>query len=197
MQSTLASQHSFIYDDVQSRILTADLLGGDINLDPQEKRAIYREIHGRNASDDDDAARHNRYEQLEREIWKLPKEDKAALMRVLRKNPLLFVVSSQTKLFLLSEDFDAARAARRIARYWQRREDLFGEEHVLKDGDVPTPNLEDYNRSTRDAKTFWRLTLPTRRNAPSHTIIFMPLMTKRSRQWSRSLHKRSRSAKIF
>ena len=146
VQSTLASQHSFIYDDVQSRILTADLLGGDINLDPHEKRAIYREIHGRNASDDEDSVMHSRIEQLEREIWKLPKEDKAALMRVLRKNPLLFVVSSQTKLFLSSEDFDAARAARRIARYWQRREDLFGEENVLKDGDVPTPNLEDYNR---------------------------------------------------
>ena len=145
VQSTLASQHSFIYDDVQSRILTADLLGGDINLDPHEKRAIYREIHGRNASDDEDSVMHSRIEQLEREIWKLPKEDKAALMRVLRKNPLLFVVSSQTKLFLSSEDFDAARAARRIARYWQRREDLFGEENVLKDGDVPTPNLEDYN----------------------------------------------------
>ena len=146
VKSALASQHSFIYDDVQNRILTADIVGGDIKLDTHERRAIYREIHGRNASDDEDAAMHGRIEQLEREIWKLSKDDKAALMRVLRKNPLLFVVSSQTKLFLSSEDFDAARAARRIARYWQRREDLFGEENVLKDGDVPTPNLEDYNR---------------------------------------------------
>ena len=145
-ESTLASQHSFIYDDVHSKILTADILGGDIKLDPLEKRAIYREIHGHVASGDEDEAMHGRIEQLEREIWKLPKEDKAALMRVLRKNPLLFVVSSQTKLFLSSEDFDAPRAARRIARYWQRREDLFGEDNVLKDGDVPSPNLEDYNR---------------------------------------------------
>uniref|UniRef100_A0A6U6F7H9 CRAL-TRIO domain-containing protein n=1 Tax=Odontella aurita TaxID=265563 RepID=A0A6U6F7H9_9STRA len=132
--------------DTQMKLLTADLVGEDIDMTLEERKAVYSAIHGRCPKELETAE--DRIDELEREIWKLPSEEKGPILRVLQKNPMLFTVSSQAKLFLYGENFNAARAAQRMAHYWAKREQLYDTigEDVYKAGDVRGPSLDDYIR---------------------------------------------------
>lgn len=132
------------YEGLRSKLLTADVLGEDVCLTPLERNLIYTRIYGRQPPEVE--WMEERMHQLERAIWRLPKEEKAALLRVLRKNPLLFAVSSQTKICLCAIDFDAHRAARRLAHYWTKREQLLGEDGAFREGDMPAAGREDYSK---------------------------------------------------
>ena len=64
--------------------------------------------------------------QFEEELATLPDEDKQGYSQALEECPLIVEQESAPIRFLRAEDYDAKRAAVRLAKYWNTRVELFG-----------------------------------------------------------------------
>lgn len=82
---------------------------------------------------------------VERELSKLPEEEKRAALRALRQNPLLFISSPHIQLILTDDGFDVQLATRRVADYWRKREAFFGEK-AFSAGVFAPPSYNHYLR---------------------------------------------------
>lgn len=65
-------------------------------------------------------------EELHFELAKIPSQNKRALLNAQREFPFLCCSSRHAILFLKAEGFNASAAAKRMARYWEKRAQLYG-----------------------------------------------------------------------
>lgn len=68
---------------------------------------------------------------LQGPIEALPAAERAEYNMALQLAPQLVLVESDPLRFLRFEHYDAAKAARGIARYWKIRKEIFGERWIL------------------------------------------------------------------
>lgn len=108
---------------------------------PGDHIQAYLCVYGRPPPDVELAER--RVADLEDEIGRIPPEKKRSLEKALRLNPMFFTSSEHTKLVIQDEYFDARKDARRLARYWDQREAMFGD-RAFSDGVFTQPSYSDY-----------------------------------------------------
>lgn len=90
---------------------------------------------------------------LDRELNKIPIDEKTGYIEAIKKIPELVASDKHRLPFLRSDDFHAARAARRMVNYWNLRVDTFGADAF---NDITIHSLE--NEGLRELETgFWCL----------------------------------------
>lgn len=125
-------------------------LAGMVPMYEDEKEQIRTDVFGerRGASP---AARleEERLTALEHEVARIHPRERSSLTKAMSLNPLLTIASPHVKLMLRTgsgdDDFDPAAAARRLARYWSFREDMFGD-RAFSPGSFADPTFAEYTR---------------------------------------------------
>lgn len=98
----------------------------------EEKEAASKDIYGDETIDEtasmvSDAA----LALFMQEMEAIPDDEKKGYLLALERCPLIIEQESDPVRFLRTEDYDAQRAAIRLAKYWEARIDLFGEERAF------------------------------------------------------------------
>lgn len=122
------------------------LLVGAIPRMDEDSAQVHTDIYGRKPPDV--VRREERMTALEREIHRLPSKQRTALDKVRRMNSVAYEASSHTRLLIETEPFDPTDAALRLARYWERRSDLFGDRAFSEDT-FSQPDYADYTNYYR------------------------------------------------
>lgn len=110
---------------------------------PEEQIQAYTDVHGRPPPAVE--RMESRIAELEEEMSKIPREERRSFDEAIRRNPMLLTSSQHARLMIQDEHFDARLDARRLARYWERREAMFGE-RAFSDGVFTQPSYSDYLR---------------------------------------------------
>ena len=105
------------------------------DLTPKAKEGILDDLYGRNSNElimDGDVPEITA-EQLAAvrdAMDRIPIEDRSGFIKASVRCPELIEIETDPAIFLRHENYDAELAAKRIAKYWNMRETVFGEDHA-------------------------------------------------------------------
>mmetsp|Transcript_51342 Transcript_51342/g.154270 ORF Transcript_51342/g.154270 Transcript_51342/m.154270 type:complete len:464 (-) Transcript_51342:711-2102(-) len=106
-----------------------DEIQREVAMDSKQERVkAYADIYGKKPPEE--LLMEESVEALGHALDEIPPERKSSLLKALNAYPWL-ARTAHAKTFLRSADFDVAYAAKRMVRYWQSRERLYGDDSFL------------------------------------------------------------------
>ena len=105
----------------------------ELSVQKREREKVYEEIHGVSTFPEETPEQLTQaFEKLAEELANIPRLKRKALDRAIFLKPSLEQDSSFQLMFLRADRFDAAKAAERLAKYFENKLVLFGEEKLVR-----------------------------------------------------------------
>eukprot|EP00545_Synedropsis_sp_CCMP1620_P000948 CAMPEP_0119014106 /NCGR_PEP_ID=MMETSP1176-20130426/9357_1 /TAXON_ID=265551 /ORGANISM="Synedropsis recta cf, Strain CCMP1620" /LENGTH=311 /DNA_ID=CAMNT_0006967245 /DNA_START=25 /DNA_END=960 /DNA_ORIENTATION=- len=101
------------------------------NATKEERDAAAKDVYGDEFVEETEKMVSDSLALFVEELEAIPNEEKEMYLQALKRCPIIVEQESDPIRFLRAEDYDAQKAAVRLAKYWEARVDLFGEDRAF------------------------------------------------------------------
>lgn len=160
------------------------LLAKELNeLDFEERTKVFEEVHGvvrdhANPERDDPQFVEQKLLEMRQQLQSMPKAHRRAWDKAVFYRPKLATDKSFHIMFLRADRYDAALAAKRCAKYFTHKLELFGEEKLVQD-----ITLQDLNEDDMECARNGSFCILPLRDTAGRSVWFVSLGRFRYKHW--------------
>jgi hypothetical protein len=157
-----------------------DMLAAELSkLSVQEREKISEEVHGIiDLPNETPELINDSIEQLKVELQKVPRSTRRAMDRAFFLRPGLETDTKFGLLFLRADNYDAEKAATRIAKYFQNKLELFGDAKLVK-----RITLEDMDEEDMETIQTGAVHMMSQNDRAGRSVLFLAPKHCKYKRW--------------